>query len=285
MSITKRLVQAAGLTAGVIGVAAASAPDTVVGRGARRLADRLGRDVRYASATAPGVLYRLRGRSPDPDVSDDVLADRIRSSIGPLEKRLDMPRVHVTVDDHIAVLRGDVPCESSAHRIEHAVMRISGVNGVESHLHPGLVRGETRPSQGAAVPQPPSQARRRLLDAAAGAGAESDPEAAVHAVLCGFADRIPEAERVQMVARLPVDVRALAGPVRRHGERPVRLRTVPQLVAAVIAEGGIEPTRAADITRAVLGVLHDLVGAEARDVSAVLPHELRTMWEYEPAPR
>ena len=283
MGITKRLMQAAGLTAGVIGVVAASAPDTAIGRAARRLADRLGRDVRYASATAPGVLYRLRGRTPDPDVSDDVLADRIRSSIGPLEKRLDMPRVHVTVDDHVAVLHGDVPCESSAFRIEHAVMRVSGVYGVESHLHPGLLSGDTRPSQGAAVPRPPSEARRRLLDAAAEAGAGSDPEAAVHAVLCGFADRIPESERIQMLAQLPNDVRALAGPVRRHGVPPVRLKTVPQLVAAVIAQGGIEPARAEDVTRAVLTVLRDLVSVEARDVSAVLPHELRELWEHEPA--
>src|ERR1700687_6230895 len=103
MTITKRLVQTAGWAAAVIGVAAAAVPDS----GARRLADRLGRDVRYAAASAPGILYRLAGRRPDPDVSDDVLADRIRSTLGPLEKRLDVPRVHVMVEDHVAVLHGE----------------------------------------------------------------------------------------------------------------------------------------------------------------------------------
>ena len=283
MAITRRLVQAAGLAAGVIGVVAASAPDSAVGRAARRLADRLARDVGYAAASAPGILYRLAGRRPDPNVSDDVLVDRIRSSLGPLEKRLDVPRVHVMVDDHVAIVHGEVLDERDACAIEHAIMRISGVAGVESHLHAGLVSGDTRPSQGAAVPQPPSEALRSLLDAARDAGAGAYSRAAVHAVLCGFADRIPEDERDQVFAHLPADVRALAGPVRRHGERPPRLRTLPQLVAAVTAEGGVEPRHADEITRVVVAALRGLVRNEARDVTAVLPGELRELWEIEPA--
>ncbi len=283
MAITRRLVQAAGLAAGVIGVVAASAPDSAVGRAARRLADRLARDVGYAAASAPGILYRLAGRRPDPNVSDDVLVDRIRSSLGPLEKRLDVPRVHVMVDDHVAIVHGEVLDERDACAIEHAIMRISGVAGVESHLHAGLVSGDTRPSQGAAVPQPPSEALRSLLDAARDAGAGAYSRAAVHAVLCGFADRIPEDERDQVFAHLPADVRALAGPVRRHGERPPRLRTLPQLVAAVTAEGGVEPRHADEITRDVVAALRGLVRNEARDVTAVLPGELRELWEIEPA--
>jgi BON domain len=206
MAITKRLVKTVGLTAGVIGVVAASAPGSVVGRAARRIADRLGRDVRYTVASAPGILYRLAGRSPEPNVSDDVLADRIRSSLGPLEHRLDVPRVHVIVEDHVAIVHGDVPDEGAACAIERAIMRISGVKGVESHLHPGLVAGDTRPSRGAAVPQPPSAALSALLDAARDAGAGRYPRAAVHAVLCGFTDRVPEHERVQVLAHLPSDV-------------------------------------------------------------------------------
>jgi hypothetical protein len=283
MAITKRLVQMAGLTAGALGAVAAAAPDTAVGRSARRIADRLSRDVRYAVASAPGILYRLAGRQPEPNVSDDVLADRVRSSIGPLEKRLDLPRVHVMVDDHVVVVHGDVASERDACAIEHAILRVSGVEGVESHLHPGLAPGDTRPSQGAAVPPPPSTAMRKLLDAARDAGAGSDPRAAVHAVLCGFTDRLPDDERAQMLGHLPADVRALAGPVRRHGERPARLKTLPQLVAAVIAEGGIDPAHADDITRAVVASLRSLVREEARDVAAVLPAELRELWETEPA--
>jgi uncharacterized protein (DUF2267 family) len=162
-------------------------------------------------------------------------------------------------------------------------MRMSGVAGVESHLHPGLAPGDTRPSQGAAVPPAASDSLRALLDAARDAGAGPNPRAAVHAVLCGFADRIPEGEREQLFAHLPADVRALAGPVRRHGDRAPRLKTLPQLVAAVTAEGGIEAPHAAEITRAVVTTLRGLVPEEAQDVAAVLPSELRELWETQPA--
>jgi uncharacterized protein (DUF2267 family) len=280
--LTKRLVQTAGLAAGVIGVVVATAPDSGAGRTARRLADRLARDVRYASASAPGILYRLAGRRPDPNVSDDVLADRIRSNLGPLEKRLDVPRVHVMVEGHVAILHGEVPGERDGVAIARAVMRMSGVKGVESHLHAGLAAGDTRPSQGAVVPPPASDALCALLDAARDAGAGSNARPAVHAVLCGFADRIPEDERAQTFAHLPADVRALARGPRRHGDRPPRLKTLPQLVAAITAEGGIEAQHADEITRAVVATLRGLAPEEARDVAAVLPPELRELWETQP---
>jgi uncharacterized protein (DUF2267 family) len=285
VAITKKLVKTAGVTAGVIGMVAASAPDNVVGRAARRLADRLGRDVRYAAASAPGLLYRLAGRSPDPNVTDDVLADRVRSSLGPLEHRLDVPRVHVMVEDHVAIVHGEVPDERTACAIERAIMRISGVAGVESHLHPGFVGGDTRPSLGAAVPQPPSEALAALVAAAREAGAGGYPRAAVHAVLCGFIDRMPDGERDQILAHLPSDVQVLAGPARRQGDPVPHLKTVPQLVAAVIAEGGIDPAHAERITRAVVATLRGLVRDEVGDIAAVLPSELRALWETEPAAR
>jgi uncharacterized protein (DUF2267 family) len=282
MAATKRLVQAAGLTAGVIGVIAAAAPESAPARAARRLADRLTREVRYAVASAPGILYRLACRHPDPDVADDILADRIRSSIGPIEKRLDIPRVHVFVDDHVAIVHGEVPDARTAAAIERAILHVSGVDGIESHLHLGLPAGDTRPSEGATAASP-SDARRRLVEAAQAAGARTAPRDAVHAVLCGFLDRLPPGERAHVLGQLPADVRVLAGPVRREGTRAARLRTVPQLVAAITAEGGVDPARADEITRAVLGVLHDLVRAEAQDVAAVLPTELRALWEAAPA--
>ena len=283
MLLTKRLVRTAGLAAGAVGVVAVAVPDSSVGRTARRFADRLARDVRYAAASAPGLVYRLAGRRPDPDVSDDVLGDRIRSSLGPLEKRLDVPRVHVMVTDHVAILHGEVPGEHEAAAIERAVMAMSGVSGVESHLHTGLVSGDTRPSQGAAVPQPASDALRSLLDAAIQAGADQAPRAAVHAVLRGFGDRMPEGERQRVFAHLPADVRALAGPVRRQGQRPPRLKTLPQLVAAVTAEGGIDAALAEEITRSVVARLRGLVHDGAREVAAMLPADLRELWETEPA--
>ena len=97
----------------------------------------------------PGLVYRLAGRHPNPDVSDDILADRVRSSIGGLEKRLDVPHIHVMVEDHVAILHGEVTEDSDVRALEHAIVRVSGVRGVESHLHVGLAPGDTRPSEGA----------------------------------------------------------------------------------------------------------------------------------------
>src|SRR6202142_1059320 len=147
MAMTKRVVRTAVLAAGLIGTVAAVAGQTPVGREARRLARRLARDVRYGAASAPGILYRLAGRHPDPNVSDDILADRIRSSLGPLEKRLDLPRVHAMAGAPCAILHGDVSVDDDARAIEHAILQVSGVRGVESHLHAGLIAGDTRPSE------------------------------------------------------------------------------------------------------------------------------------------
>lgn len=96
-----------------------------------------------------GVLYRLRGQKPDPEVDDLTLADRIRSELGPLEKRLDLPHVHVMAEDHVVLLHGDVEWPHEAAAIEHAVRSVSGVHDVESHLHVGLLPSDTRPSTGA----------------------------------------------------------------------------------------------------------------------------------------
>jgi len=280
MAMTKRVVRAAVLGAGLIGAVAAIAADTPVGSVARRMARRLTRDVRYGVASAPGIAYRLTGRHPDANVSDDILADRIRSSIGPLQKRLDLPHVHVMVEDRCAILHGDIAADGDARAIEHAIMQVSGVRGVESHLHAGLIAGDTRPSEGAAT-QPRSGALNALLDAARTAGAEP-PEAAVHAVLCGFCDRIPHDEREQMIAHLPADVRALLGPARRLGEGSPRVKTLEQLAAAASVSGGVDADRATEITRAIVTTLHGLVPDEARDVAAVLPKELRELWATEP---
>lgn len=110
-----------------------------------------GRRLRYTAGRLQGVRYHLAGRRPDPDVDDDVLADRIRSELGSLEKQRDVPHVHVMVEKHVALLHGEVPAQTDADAIEKAVAEVSGVKGVKSHLHVGLTRGESRPSQGRAT--------------------------------------------------------------------------------------------------------------------------------------
>ncbi|MEX2032446.1 MAG: BON domain-containing protein, partial [Dehalococcoidia bacterium] len=145
---------------------------TAPGRVLRRGVDLLARRLRYAQGRLEGIRYRLAGRTPDPGVSDDVLADRIRSSLGSLEKRLDLPRIHVMVDDHVAILHGEIPAATDAAAIERAVSDITGVCGVESYLHVGLGAEETRPSAGRAqAAATPSPALRELLEAAERAGA------------------------------------------------------------------------------------------------------------------
>jgi hypothetical protein len=83
---------------------------------------------------AKGLTYRAVRRHPSTSVDDSVLADRIRSTIGPLEKQLHTSRVNVTVEDGIAVLHGDIESPEAAAQIEDAVRGVAGVDGIRSHL-------------------------------------------------------------------------------------------------------------------------------------------------------
>jgi osmotically-inducible protein OsmY len=83
---------------------------------------------------AKGVAYRAMRRHPSTTVDDSVLADRIRSTIGPLEKRLHNSRVNVTVEDGIAILHGDIESREAASQIEEAVRGVAGVRDIRSHL-------------------------------------------------------------------------------------------------------------------------------------------------------
>ena len=107
-----------------------------------------GRQLRYLSGRLDGLSYRLAGRHPDPNVTDDILADRIRSELGGLEKKLDLPHIHVMVENHVALLHGEVTSADDAAAIERAVSSVSGVKGIKSHLKVGLTGGDTRPSEG-----------------------------------------------------------------------------------------------------------------------------------------
>lgn len=142
---------------GVVGAAVALRPGTAVNKAVRRGLRAAGRTVRHGAGQLKGTAYRLSGGHPDPRVPDDVLADRIRSSLGPIEKRLDLPRIHVMVEKHVALLHGDVATDADADELIAAVERVPGVARVESHLHVGLLPGDTRPSEGKSAE--PSAAR------------------------------------------------------------------------------------------------------------------------------
>lgn len=265
-----------------LGLRAAFGPGTRGRALLRRSGDRITREVRYQSGRWTGISYRLRGRRPDPDVNDSVLADRVRSSLGPLEKRLDLPHVHVMVEDHTALLHGDVATADQADQIERAVVAVSGVVGVESYLHVGLLAGDTRPSEGARH-NVPSEALRRLLAAATGAGvAEQQARRAVQTVLSTFMERLPTGERDQVTNHLPADVRQLATAPRRLGAPTRQARRVADLVARVVAADGMSPEAAAPVIAAVLGTLRTLVPEEVADIAAVLPADLKRFWQAAP---
>ena len=88
----------------------------------------------HLTGKAKGMAYHTLRRHPDANVDDATLADRVRSSIGPLEKRLHVPRVHVTVEDGTVILHGEVPNSEAETQIVKAVDGIAGVRDVRSHL-------------------------------------------------------------------------------------------------------------------------------------------------------
>ena len=90
--------------------------------------------LRRAIHQAKGLTYRAMRRHPSTTVDDSVLADRIRSTIGPLEKRLHNSRINVTVENSIAILHGDIESPEAATQIEEAVRGVAGVRDIRSHL-------------------------------------------------------------------------------------------------------------------------------------------------------
>lgn len=270
--------------AAVAGAVAVLRPGTPGNRIVRRELAHAGRKLRYLEGRLQGASYRLSGHRPDPTVIDNVLADRVRSSLGTLEHRLDLPRVHVMAEHHVVLLHGEVDSDDQAHEIERAVAAVPGVAGVESYLHTGLTRGDTRPSAGRAV-HAPSGALARLLDAAEHAGVDAAAApAVVRGVLATFADRLPAGEREHVRSHLPADVRPFFTPPRRVlGARPPR--TVHDLVGRIVGTTSeLTLEHGEQVTAAVVRVLRSIVPDDALDVAAVLPAELRAFWQGAPQP-
>lgn len=220
-----------------------------------------------------GLDYQLRGSAPASDVSDDVLSARVRSSIGPLLRTLDLPRVHVTVSDGVATLDGAVATARHAEQIVAAVGDVAGVRDVESQLHIGLMPGDTRPSEGRAHPGPSYQ-RKRLQQAADTAHVRLDQTMAALAVVLA---RIPAGEREHVTNHLRADVRRPVDEVPVPGD-VLRVRDVDEFVNVVAAVANLSERRARRALEAVIVALAELVPEEVIDVLAVLPAELEHLW-------
>lgn len=268
-----------GATAGAaLAVGAGMTLQTAAGRRLRRqLVRAVMRRARYERGRIQGVRYRMAGRHPDEHAESRQLADRVRSVLGPLEHRLDVPRIHVMADGHHVLLHGDVASDDQAETLVDAVRSVPGVEQVDSHLHVGLFSGDTRPSEGGDH-HPPSPALAAVLAAARGAGTPKGSERfTTRAVLSTFASQLPPGERRHLLSHLPEDLRVLAEtPIPTSSGQP-HLRHLDEFVAAVglpPAERGHEQ----EIIGSVLGAVRTLVPEEAAGVAAVLPSELRTFW-------
>ena len=229
--------------------------------------------------TVNGVLTvtTIRQAVDHPEGAD--LADRVRSELGPLVKELDLPRIHVMAEQSVVLLHGDVGSVEQAERIEDAVARLPGVSVVESHLHVGLLPGDSRPSEGQAH-APRSEMLTALLATAESIGITGDPAvAAIRGTLNAVMNQITPDERVQLVGHFPKDVRTFANARRLIGENAKHWKTELALDAAAALRGGITVDDAEVLVPAVIGVVRRFVPEEDADVEATLHRRIRELWD------
>ncbi|MDX1621597.1 MAG: DUF2267 domain-containing protein, partial [Nitriliruptorales bacterium] len=248
----------------------------------RRLAGKL----RDFANRLNGVAYRIEGGGPDPQVSDQVLVQRVRSRLGPLEKRLDVPRLHVTAVDGVVTLRGTVGRLTHAARLITAASKVRGVAEVRSKIRVGFSAGDTRPSEGRAQTSP-SDAWRQLVGAVRAVGVEQERPTGVEdqttaerlttAILAAFLRTLPDGERAHTISHLPVDIRQRVTSAAFVGQ-PRRPRTVEEFLDLVTASCSVRRDIAELASRELLDVLKALVPEEEHDIEAVLPTELKTLW-------
>lgn len=269
MPMTRKLMIGA---AGMVPISALLLSVTARGRRQlRRAAHRAVGRARYLAGHVRGVRYRLVHGGPPENVSDAVLVQRIRSKLGPLEKRLDVPHLHVSSYDRNVSLHGVVATADDAQRLEDTVRAISGVRGCVSHVRVGLGPGDSRPSQDRG---PGPSGMLRDLQAAAH---ESNLDAeAISAVLTVFLHRLPTGERDHVLTHLPADVRALVEPVATRGTG--RIGDEAALRNAVTSKGEVPEEQADKLIRSVLAVLRRRVPEETSDIEAVLPTGLKRLW-------
>ena len=203
------------------------------------------------------------------------LADRVRSALGPMVKALDLPRIHVMAEGDRILLHGDVATEDDAERIEAALSGVADVGEIESHLHVGLIPGDTRPS-GAHADN--SEMYAALLRVAKKARLGATPaRVAITGALLSVLEMIPSGERTHVAAHFPADVRQLVT-ARRGGQSRVDARTPVQLEVTAALRGGISLEKAHIIVPGVISVIRTFIPEEDQDVQATLAHHLRTYW-------
>lgn len=229
--------------------------------------------------TTTGVLTITTIRPSVEHLEGADLADRVRTELGPLVKGLDLPRMHVMAEGAVVLLHGDVASVEQAEQIEDVVGRIAGVDIVESHLHVGLIAGDSRPSEGHAH-EPQSEMLRSLLATAESIGIEEAvAPSAVRGTLQAVLNQIPPDERAQLENHFPHDVRAFVGARRWLGIRAKHWKTELALDAAAAMRGGITLADAQVLVPAVIGVVRRYVPEEDAGVEATLHRYIRDLWD------
>jgi CBS domain-containing membrane protein len=214
---------------------------------------------------------------------DGILADRVRSELGPVLKRLDQPRVHVMAAQGIVSLHGDVSDTPAKAAIEAAVRRVSGVASVRSHLHVGLQPGEMTPSEGHLHERSPLL--RRLEQAVRMCGYLTDAEAryVLRAVLGVFSARLPDPQRRRFLEHLPDDVRRLALPAHWLTSDVRAISSEHDLAQTVAVAMRDDRPHADRLLRHVLPIVRDHAPEDADTIAQSLSAELRAVWLEEPA--
>lgn len=216
----------------------------------------------------------------DPD--DGVVADRVRSELGTVTRLLDTPHPHVSVCEGIVALHGDVRDLAAGAAIEAHVLGVAGVRGVRSHLHVGLLRSDTTPSQ--AHRRQTSELLRTLRRTVAGMGFASRTETdyAISAVLSVFSWRLPASVRIRYLKHLPYDVRRLAQPPRWLADAPRAVAREHDFAQTVALVAGCDRELADRLTRQILPVISEQAASERMSIARVLPTQLRAIWVNHP---
>lgn len=256
----------------VLGVTVAALATAIVKLpAARRARHRLDRQARRFVNRSLGAATR-EDRMADAD--DVTLADRVRSSIGPLLKELDTPRVHVMAEGDRVMLHGVIVSDDARERLEHAVHHVAGVGSVASYLQVGLLPSDTRPSMGS---HDLSLAASSFHDALASAGLTGRPaEIALAETVRLMTNAIPDGERAHVFAHLPADVKAMVGHDRCRSETTIS--DEKDLVARVRTASGLRTSESDLAVKTVVQTLRRLVPEECDDVTAVLPTGLKPLW-------
>jgi uncharacterized protein (DUF2267 family) len=185
----------------------------------------------------------------------------------------------VAIEGGAATLRGWVATQRDAHRIARAARRVAGVQRVTSQLsaHP---RTSENASTAQGVPED-SPLWRRLHEALLVAGIEPNRTTRFLRVTLGeLAIELPQHPLQHLESHFPADVRELVStPIRRKREKS---RTAEQLVHRVAADADVPGPAAHAGLLAVMATLQEAVPEEAKDVAAVLPQDIRVMWESAP---